>query len=114
MLGLIHQIVLGLGPPHSRDWFFPATDSGHDHDTRLQSGLHTKQLHDYVDGTHSELLRNSALGLVRVYNRLPQETIDAKSVSDFQQKLQDELKLMVGENAPCWEYYYSQRKCNSA
>ena len=112
MLGLIHRTVLGLGPPHFREWFFPTQCASHKYNTKWQSNKHNKQLHDYVDGRHSELLRNSALGLVRVYNGLTQETVDAKTVSDFQTLLQEDLKMLVQQGTPCWEYRYSQRKCN--
>ena len=101
-LGLIHRTVLGLGPPHFRTWFFPATTTPHNHATRRQTPKHNKQLHDYLQGNHTELLRRSLLRQVRVYNSLSQSTVDANSVSLFQHRLQCELKDAAANNKPQW------------
>ena len=45
-----------------------------------------------MDATHSELLRRSVFGLVRVYNELPQGTVEKNTVKTFQQSLQNALK----------------------
>ena len=42
-----------------------------------------------------EVARRSALGLVKVYNLLPQEFVDAESVSLFQGLLQNLVKQRV-------------------
>ena len=84
LLGLIHRTVLGEGVPHFSKWFFPAARQRHAYSTRLASGRHSRQLHDWVDGEHSKLLRRSPLGLARVYNSLPQRAVDTHSVSGFQ------------------------------
>ena len=110
MLGVIHRTTLGKGPPHFREWFYPATKPEHRHNTRLQAGRHNRQLHDYVDGSHTELLRNSALGLVRVYNGLPQRVVDAKTVASFQHLLQQHLKDLVRKQTEEWQTYYSPRR----
>ena len=101
-LGLIHRTVLGLGPPHFRTWFFPATTAPHNYATRRQTQRHNKQLHDYLQGNHTELLRRSLLGQVRVYNSLSQSTVDANSVSLFQHRLQCELKDAAANHKPQW------------
>ena len=67
MLGVVHRTVLGLGPPKFQKWFFPAAGA-HSLTTRRRESAHSKTLHDYLDGTHTALLRRSALGLPRVYN----------------------------------------------
>ena len=68
MLGLVHRTTLGEGPPQFQYWFRPAASSGSKPCTRssTSSERHGKQLHDYLDGSHSELLRRTALGLSRV------------------------------------------------
>ena len=110
MLGLVHRTVLGSGPEHFRKWFFTAEGPKHNHATRCQTNKHSKQLHDYVDGSHTELLRRSALGLTRVYNQLKQATVDAKTVRVFQRKLQERLKTLAREQAPHWEATFNCRK----
>ena len=82
--------------------------------TRLQKRKHNKQLHDYVQGSHTELLRRSLLGQVKVYNRLQQDTVNATSVKNFQRKLQDELKAQArlqetGGNLHPWRNLFSAR-----
>ena len=92
VLGLIHRTVLGLGPAHFKSWFFPTSTPPHQYRTRQQTRRHTKQLHDYLQGNHTELLRRSLLGQTRRYNTLTQETVDCKTVRLFQRKLQTTLK----------------------
>ena len=92
MLGLLHRTVLGRGPPQFQQWFFPGTQQKHGYGTRLQENRHTKQLHNYLEGKYTELLRRSALGLTRVYNQLPQNAVDKPSVQAFQQWLQNHVK----------------------
>ena len=108
MLGVVHRTVLGEGPPKFRKWFFPA-GTGHGLTTRLQGGLHGKQLHDYLDGTHTALLRRSALGLPRVYNRLPRRVVELKTVKDFQHALQDLVKKAAKEGQDNWKTWLSPR-----
>ena len=91
----MHRAVLGKGPPHFRKWFLPSTKQGHGVSTRLQENLHNKQLHDWLKTRDTELLRRTALGLVRVYNDLPQEAVDLKITKDFLKWLQNELKTVV-------------------
>ena len=92
ILGLIHRTVLKQGPSHFQKWFFPRSGQP-SYATRLQEHRHDKQLHDYLQGSHSELLRRSPLGQVRVYNQLPQEAVNASTVKLFQRRLQKTLKL---------------------
>ena len=110
MLGVLHRTVLKRGPEHFRKWFFPAGGPTHSYNTKYQTAKHTKQLHDYLDGTHTELLRRSALGLTRTYNELPQATVDAKSVSAFQRKLQEQLTRKAAEEQANWSNSLNCRK----
>ena len=108
-LGLIHRTVLGVGPPHFRSWFFPATGPSHSYATRLQARRHSKQLHDYLQGNHTELFRRSLLGQVRVYNNLPQAAVDAPTVCTFQRHLQNLLKQRLREGDTTWDMLFSVR-----
>ena len=110
MLGLIHRTVLGLSPPQFCDWFYLAEVTDPTYRTRRQSRLHNKQLHDWLNDRDTELLRRSALGLVRVYNELPQETVDQTSVKDFQTSLQNKVKAAVGKGQENWQNIFNLRK----
>ena len=85
MLGLIHRCTLGNGPEHFRDFFKPATTPRRN--TRSGCRLHSKQLMDIRDRPFLEIERRSVLGLIRVYNRLPQDIIDADNIKIFQRNL---------------------------
>ena len=110
LLGVVHRTVLGLGPPHFRKWFFPAAQRTCSSRTRSSSSQHPHQLHDYLDGTHSELLKRSPLGLTRVYNQLPAEVVAASTVSRFQRQLQEQVKSALRGGRDDWELLLSPRR----
>ena len=64
MLGLIHRSVLGCGPRHFANMFLTSPPS--------VSQKHDKQLLSHRSPRHLQILSRSALGLVDVYNLLPQ------------------------------------------
>ena len=66
-----------------------------------------RQVFNYVDGTHDELLRRSAFGLTAVYNALPEKTVLMKSVKSFQEELQNEAKRCVAKRKPDWSFLYN-------
>ena len=111
-LGLVHRTVLKQGPPHFQKWFLPKERPGHSYSTRLQESRHNKQLHDYIDGNHNELLRRSLLGLSKVYNNLPQSVVDATTVSSFQKRLQNEVHKKLRNGSDDWENSFNLR-CGS-
>ena len=85
LLGLVNRTLLVEGPPpHFKKWFFPQVRPRHQYLTILQVGKHNKQLHDWLDGDHTELIRRSPLGLTRMHNQLPRTIVDEKCVSNFQ------------------------------
>ena len=110
LLGLVHRTVLGEGPPHFQQWFFLATVQEGGYLTRRRAALHSKQLHDWLGTDHTELLRRSPLGLVRVYNRLAQDVVDATSVSCFQALLQNLVKEAAGRGEDDWDLLLSPRR----
>ena len=109
-LGIVHRTVLGQGPPHFRKWFFPSQRARHSHYTRLQDSRHNKHLHDYLDGSHNELLRRSLLSLPKVYNGLPQSVVDAKSVATFQKKLTRLVRNKLNNGDDRWEQSLNLRQ----
>ena len=82
----------------------------HGYQTRLAERRHNKQLHDWLDGNHSDLLQRSLLGLTRTYNGLPQAAVDEPTVSDFQRHLQKLVKQRVQEGDDHWRVLLSARK----
>ena len=109
-LGLIHRTVLGLGPPHFREWFFPS-DEVAPYPIRHQVSKHTRQLYSYVRGNQTELLKRSLLGQVQVYNKLAQNVVDCGTVKTFQRQLKQQLKVCA--TAPStrrpWQLLFSVR-----
>ena len=103
VLGLIHRAILGDGPPHFRQWFYTSSKAKHRYATKFQLKLHNKQVHDYIDGSHNELIRRSMFGLTRVYNRLEQNIVNATSVKTFQKRLQEKVKTTLRSGEDGWE-----------
>ena len=107
-LGLIHRTILGKGPSQFQKWFFLETATPA-YKTRLQDSKHNRQLHDWVDAGHTELLRRSLLGQARTYNRLQQEVVDHKTTKRFQRALQNILKERAETGAGAWQRTFSCR-----
>ena len=76
---------------------------------REASKCHNKQLMTHRTGKFLDLLSHSILGLVDIYNLLPQYVVDAKDVSDFQKILQKLIMEMASKNELGWQQLYSQR-----
>ena len=108
MLGVVHRTVLGEGPPHFQKWFFSRRWS-RPLNTRLATKEHRYQLHDYLGGTHTELLRRTALGLPRVYNNLPNKVVEHKAVKDFQKALTNFVRQQLKQNRKDWKTCLSPR-----
>ena len=110
MLRLIRRTVLGQGPRHFQKWFRPEDAAKHSFPTRYRTNKHNKQLFDYLNGNHSELLRRSALGLARTYNELPKTTVNCNTVADFQKKLQADLTTLAAKGEHNWQNALKPRK----
>ena len=82
MLGLIHRSLLGRGPPHFKKLFRLQDPGGERGRTRLAQARHRFQLEEF-EGTQEYVCR-SVLGLIRVYNLLPVQIVEASAtVKDF-------------------------------
>ena len=73
MLGLIHRCVLNKGPEHFNTFFAASTQQRRN--TRSASATHGKQLSDIDNKRFLDIERKSALVLVWVCNRLPEEIV---------------------------------------
>ena len=103
MLGFLQKVKLGRVAP-ALGQFFPFASAGHfGRHTRTGSVLHKNQFVDKAVGPCSELMRRSVFGVVAVYNSLPQSVVDLPSVSDFQSKLQQVLRVQAVRGIHLWE-----------
>ena len=109
MLAIIHRSVLGLGPSQFSEYFKRASASTNPMGRECQR-RHNRQLESHRRGKFLDILANSALGLVDVYNLLPSHIVEANSVKVFQTRLQDALRNAAKSGAVDWEEWYSPRR----
>ena len=60
-------------------------------------------LMDPVEPSHPVIIKRSIFGLIRVFNRLPQAAVDAKTTKLFQRYLQDCAKHAAKNDASEWQ-----------
>ena len=108
MLGVLHRAALNKGLEHLRKFFYQQQETSRT-GTRLSHRRHQWQLTEYRRGRFLEIVRRSALGLVAVYNLLPDEIVAADTVKDFQRLLQDLLCHRAVNDALDWKDTYSPR-----
>ena len=109
LLGLVHRTVLGKGPKHFGRFFQRKAPAQPSFWTRAAERRHDKQLEEVVYPNCPELLRGSALGLVRVYNWLPADTVRATTVKEFQFNLQNLVRERARSNCKDWVRTFSPR-----
>ena len=88
MLGLIHRTAVGKGPSHFKEHF------------KLEAHGRIKDRRANLKAT---VVRRSGLGLVAVYNLLPQSWKNIKTVKGFQKHLQEKLKTCAKEGCEQWQ-----------
>ena len=108
MLAVIHRSVLGLGPKQFHEHFVRATEVLNP-EGRTYERRHKLQLETYRKGKYLDLVKNSILGLIDIYNLLPQATVDETTVKGFQHRLQECLREEVRRGNDNWENLYSPR-----
>ena len=102
MLGVIHRTVLGIGPTQFKDFFQLAP--------RVDGQRHRFQLVDIrVSGSMNSLLKRSPLGLIAIYNLLPEWVFEVKCVKHFQKNLQDLVKQRATAGCEDWADSLSPR-----
>ena len=69
---------------------------------------HNRQLIEYHAGS-LEIVRRSVLGLIPIYNLLPQEIVDANSVRLFQRALSNLVKHRALSGFSNWQATFSPR-----
>ena len=110
MLGLLFKCAFGLAHPDLQKLFPRSPGVTHGYTTRLQDGRHSSQLEEGRPGTHHSLLRRSAFGLTRVWNRLPQELIASGSVTSFQKQLTNLARTACRQTDFEWARLLSPRQ----
>ena len=91
ILGLIHRTVLRKGPPHFRK-HFKIDAAGKPEDPRGTIG--------------GKLITRSALGLIAVYNLIPQNLKEIRQVKSFQTALQMLLKQRLEDGCADWRHTF--------
>ncbi|CAE8713039.1 unnamed protein product, partial [Polarella glacialis] len=102
MLGLLHKVAVGRAPPQFSKFIRPAGSFNFPRDLRLRYGRHNRQLHDPTDGTQSNTMQRSILGLVYSYNLLPQHLVASDNTSTFQKALQNAIKFAERSGIESW------------
>ena len=78
-------------------------------DGRNTLSRHSLQLETHRTGKFLDMLKWSLLGLVDVYNLLPQYVVNGTTVRIFQRRLQDMLREVAKNGAAQWENLFSPR-----
>ena len=110
MLGVIHRAANKAGPEHLHP-FFQRTARVCTHHTRRQVRAHSLNLADPGDSSrHLDIMSRSALGLVYVYNLLPDHLVQETEISKFQGALQEKIiKGSARAGKEGWEQMLSPR-----
>ena len=109
MLGVIHRAMIGEGPDQFRDIFTLTPGSVQGRTTRVTARTNRIRVVTEVSHMAQDYILHSALGLTRIYNRLPDAIVGANSVAHFQTMLQHMLKEAAQQDFPCWEFLLSPR-----
>ena len=107
MLGVIHRAVLRKGPPSL--WQFFVFDQSAPPRRSARSSRHSKQLLEHSVGRNLEMMRRSALGLISVYNMLPEEAVSKHNVSEFQHALTEIVRHRFIAQERFWKFTLSTR-----
>ena len=93
MLGILYKVAWNCAPKPIQGLFslHPATLERHGFISQA-SQRHSKQIFDPVAFNHPVIIKRSIFGLISVFNKLPQATVDAKTVKLFQKQLQNFAK----------------------
>ena len=85
MLGVIHRAILRQGPPQL--WKFFRLDLSTPVRQSRHAKRHSRHVVEWPAGRSLDIMRRSALGMIRIYNLLPDELVMKLSVKEFQHGL---------------------------
>ena len=103
MLGLLFKVATGIAPTPIQKLFDLRLASLDQHGFLGRPTNHDKQIMDPVAFNHPVIIKRSIFGLIRVFNGLPQSTVDAKTTRVFQKRLQSMAKAAVRNGREDWE-----------
>ena len=114
MLGIIHRTVLGSGPAQFRSFFAPDERARREGLGKHRLQLKVLEPHEsdfrLPHSRPAEYIERSALGLTRVYNKLPASIVEASAtVSSFQSALQQLVLCRAHADCADWELTLSPR-----
>ena len=101
MLGLLHRTQLGTAPPCISSFFPSAKSTLFKYDLNVVPP-HNRQIQCKIEPGSLAVFRRSLFGLVRVYNNLPANIVQANTVSSFQSRLQALMKASALNDVPSW------------
>ena len=104
MLVLIHRCQLGIAPPCVASFFPKAVNTLHKFNIGVPA--HDRQVACRVGPGCPTIFRRSVFALVRVYNKLPTKTVEARKTNVFQRRLQIELKTCARNDVQHWYKIY--------
>ena len=109
MLGFIYKAVHGQAHSDIRK-LFPRSDLvSHSYETKFQAHRNSLQLLEFRPGTQHALLRRSLFGLTRVWNRLPEQVVQATTVTSMQKMLTAMVRAACSQNQKDWAETFSPR-----
>ena len=106
--GLIRRVVLRRGPSQLWQFFVIARPEILRRSDRLRS-RHNKQLQEHHRGRDLDIMRRSALGMIKVYNLLPQSVVDEPEINRFQKGLTELVRQRVIARDERWKLLLSPR-----
>ena len=107
VLGVIHRAASRDGPPQL--WrFFQRSAAGVRAAARRRI-RHDRQVAEWPLGRNLEIMRRSALGMIRVYNLLPQNVVEQVAVKNFQSALTQLVRDRVFAGDHRWRIVLSSR-----
>ena len=90
MLGTIQRAILKKGPKQFWAWF------ENDLSARVSSTIkHRCALKEVVHHQALDYLKRSLLGMIKIYNALPQYIVDLRDIKDFQHELQSLILIRM-------------------
>ncbi len=107
ILGVIHRAANAAGPPQLWQFFRRETRTAN----RASRGRrrHGLQLVEWDHGRDLDIMRRSALGMIRVYNLLPEECVATSDVSKFQSHLTQIVRDRLVGGDTRWQHVLSSR-----
>ena len=107
ILGVIHTAALLDGPPSL--WKFFRRDFGATRRVGRLPVRHSVQLIEWPPGRDLDVMRRSALGMIRVYNLLPEEAVAKCDLKSFQRTLTQLVRDRVVAGDTRWKELLSCR-----